>query len=384
MPGSFVVDEQRIRGPATHAIVIGVGHFPHLPGGGSRIQVAKPEGLEQLTSPPISARAVATWLIERYNNPDRPLASLALLVSERRKQPFSNPRTGVSHAVEAATIDNIEAALTEWRARGEAGNDQRLIFYFCGHGIAKGAAPTLLASDYGEKPNNALDGAFDFQYFRSAMALSTVSEQIYVVDACRVGSASLLGAGPVSGRPIFQGDLLAKPNQNLRAPTFYSTLPGVTAYGRKGKVSFYTEALIHGLNGAGAVNNGRGWRVTSLRLQEALDFYLERLLKGIGRTGTPPTDQQVMIDVSLPTTEPVATALITSDPADAIDHATVTITGRGKTVRESKPKNGEFVLELLPGSYQFQAEFANRRWQADVAEAYIQPVSYSVTLKVTR
>src|SRR5687767_1036671 len=107
MADRFLVDERRVDGPATHAVVIGVGHYPHLPGGRRR-QVERPEGMGQLTSPPHSARSLATWLIESYNYPQKPLADVALLISEPKATMFRNPRTGASAAVEAATIDNIE------------------------------------------------------------------------------------------------------------------------------------------------------------------------------------------------------------------------------------------------------------------------------------
>jgi hypothetical protein len=384
MPDRFLVHDQAVANGATHAVVIGVGHYPHLPGGGSPVQIENPEGLTQLTSPPVSAREISTWLIQRYNHPDRPLASLALLISGGPKR-FANPVTGEDHAVEPATIDNIEAALTDWRARGQARPDQRLIFYFCGHGVANGTAATLLASDYGEKPFNALDGAVDFPMFRQAMAISTASEQIYIVDACRVASPTLLRAGN-SGRPIFQGDKLAPANPNLLAPTFYSTLPGVSAYGRRGEPSFFTEALKFGLDGAGAVRTGRGWKITTLRLQEALDFYLERALKEVGRTGTPPTDQQVAMDLQWPTAEPKGMALVTVDPAVASRSATLMYVdvARNETVRQGKAKKGEWILELAPGMYRFQAEFARGPWHSELAEAYIQPVSLDVSIKATR
>jgi hypothetical protein len=73
------VEERAVRGPATHAIVIGVGKYDHLPGGGGT-PVRRPEGMRQLTSPPASARRFAEWLISGLNYPPKPLASVALLL----------------------------------------------------------------------------------------------------------------------------------------------------------------------------------------------------------------------------------------------------------------------------------------------------------------
>src|SRR5262245_55400898 len=115
-----VIEQRPVVGAATPAIVIGVGAYPHLPAG-SQALVAEPEGMSQLTSPPISARKFAAWLIERYDVPSRPLATVALLVSEARPKPFVHPVSGASIPLEVATIGSLKAALEAWRARGDAG-----------------------------------------------------------------------------------------------------------------------------------------------------------------------------------------------------------------------------------------------------------------------
>jgi hypothetical protein len=73
------VYSRRFNGAATHAIVIGVGHYPHLPGGKGRPKFRAHGGMGQLKSPPESARVIARWLIENYAHPDKPLATVSLL-----------------------------------------------------------------------------------------------------------------------------------------------------------------------------------------------------------------------------------------------------------------------------------------------------------------
>uniref|UniRef100_UPI003AF71AAD hypothetical protein n=1 Tax=Thiolapillus sp. TaxID=2017437 RepID=UPI003AF71AAD len=68
--------------PATHAVVIGVGAYPHLNGGDPAALTDLHGGLGQLSSPPVSARTITDWLLDSFNNPDKPLASVSLLVSE--------------------------------------------------------------------------------------------------------------------------------------------------------------------------------------------------------------------------------------------------------------------------------------------------------------
>jgi hypothetical protein len=66
--------------PGTHVLVIGAGQYPHLIGGEAPAQ--KTDGLRQLSSPPMSARAFAEWMLRDYQCPGKELASLSLLVSE--------------------------------------------------------------------------------------------------------------------------------------------------------------------------------------------------------------------------------------------------------------------------------------------------------------
>src|SRR5689334_23030709 len=124
----FTVHVDRGIDPGTHALVIGVGKYPNLLGG--ETPVANADGMRQLSSPPLSARAVATWLLAEFRDDDRPLASLSLLLSEDAPTPFSNPKTGASHDVGVATIENIVAAIKAWKALGDSDFGNRLIFYF--------------------------------------------------------------------------------------------------------------------------------------------------------------------------------------------------------------------------------------------------------------
>lgn len=87
----FLVHSVDGTGPATHAIVIGVGAYPHLIGGAGPL-TNRNEGMAQLSSPPLSARALAEWLIESLHDPSKPLATVALLLSESDPRPFWQPQ----------------------------------------------------------------------------------------------------------------------------------------------------------------------------------------------------------------------------------------------------------------------------------------------------
>jgi hypothetical protein len=63
MAQQFLVHEEAVAEPATHAIVVGVGAYPHL-NGGTGVLTPDHDGMGQLSSPPVSAHMFAAWLIE--------------------------------------------------------------------------------------------------------------------------------------------------------------------------------------------------------------------------------------------------------------------------------------------------------------------------------
>lgn len=337
--------------------------------------------MRQLTSPPTSARRFAEWLISTLNYPPKELASVALLLSEAKPKPFVNPRTKASTSVATPTIDALRDALQEWRSRGDTRPDQRLLFYFSGHGIARGNDTVLLAADYGADPYDELDGAIDFRNFLEGMRLSRASEQVYFIDACRVGSANLLNAGGYSGRPIFKPDLGAPPNLQLRRPVFYASIPGASAYGRKEAVSVFTEALLHGLGGGGAISEPEGWKVTGLRLQESIDFQVEPVLLKLGRSGGPAPDALSPIDLHFPGDTPKGTAIIYCDLPAATEEATFSYTMNGEVKRRPGGRRGQWVVELPAAEYEFSAEFPPGSWSATPQRVYVEPVSRKIMLK---
>ena len=74
----------------THVLMISVGGYAHLLGGDPEQRLRNPMGLSQLSSPPLSANALANWFLGRqahaeakhgFNNSKAPLASIEMLVS---------------------------------------------------------------------------------------------------------------------------------------------------------------------------------------------------------------------------------------------------------------------------------------------------------------
>ena len=186
--------------------MIGIGQYPHLIGGDAPAQ--KTDGLRQLSSPPISARAMAEWLLQDYHCPGKELASLSLLTSEPESAPFIDPKTGTVRNVPIAETATIVAAVKEWKRRGDSSADNRLIFYYCGHGISEGDDMALLAREFSLDDDNPLESALDFRKLVDGLRKCQASQQIFLVDACRASSDVLISqtGGAFAGQvPLLGG-----------------------------------------------------------------------------------------------------------------------------------------------------------------------------------
>ncbi|MEM1324271.1 MAG: caspase family protein [Bacteroidota bacterium] len=379
---AYLVQEAITNGPATHAIVIGVGTYPHLAGGAQRL-TASNDGMGQLTSPPVSARAFADWLIHSYHNPTKPLASVALLLSEPASSSFKNTATNIEHSVTRADIFNVKAALREWKNRGDSHPDNLLIFFFCGHGIAQGPDTSLLLADYGAVEANVLEGAIDFKTFQEAMKRQCAAkQQLFFVDACRVSSDTLIEKTNYVGDPILIGPGMGR----SITPIFYSTLAGEQAFGRVNAPSYFTEKLLKALNGAGAHNQYDDWRVSTSRLKDAIDAFMNRATQdGAQKVQIPIAEELLNFDFHFLKTAPMIEVRVQCKPVNATRAAQLSCEStNGSALRKERAQLSERPWDVIVpvGEYQFSAHFANGNFQNGQQTRYVTPPSPIVNLNV--
>lgn len=294
---ALVFEDAAVAGPATHAIIIGIGDYPHLPGGSSDVKARIDAKMRQLSSPPKSARTFADWLIGRFENPARPLASVELLLGEASLDFQPPQRAGAEQppaVAGAATLANIADAAFRWKERGNLHPDSLLLFYFCGHGISKGEEFALVASDYGHSKQRPLDGLISVPEFLVAMQDCTSTDQCFFIDACRVTDERLVETGNY-GHSLVQK--VAAETPGMKQCVYYSTLGGETAHGRKNEASFYTQALLWALNGSGAEDGSGDWRVNTVGLFGAIAHLMRELAGRIPKVQNPQSGSQVMYDL---------------------------------------------------------------------------------------
>jgi len=387
---SASVYSRRTSGAATHAIVIGVGHYPHLPGGKGQPQFKHHGGMRQLKSPPESARAIARWLIENYKHPDKPLATVSLLLSDANSQEFeyATPSGTKKVAVPNADMDEVDKAVTAWRNRGDKNPDHLLLFFFCGHGIAAAPDLSLLLRDFGRKPTAPLNGAIAFRLLRQNMDECQAREQVYFVDACRVGSDLLIKNSGFAGMPIVQRTgAFNTTGRSRQAPAFYSTLSGAPAFARPGKASLFTEALLEGFNGAGCDERPPGnWQVQTNLLHNAVNQLLmdasERMSVPVSQIN--PTDDLTLIRLNA-VLEPQVPVLVTCKPSDAHGAATLTCKNGGFRKRRGPSRTKESWKLFAPiGEYDFAAAFKTAKYKASKERTVVRPAFPVIELDVAK
>ncbi len=271
--------------PGTHAIVIGVGNYPYLVGGAApqSERFNRHEGMGQLSSPPLSARSLASWLLTEFANTKRPLASLALLVSEEETQPLeAQPLVPEPVVPPSATFANIDSAVRAWKRRGDAHPDNLMLFFFSGHGVSQGTDQLLLAEDFGQNHENPFAMAVHFPGLFAGMKSCVSLNQYYILDTCRSASSLLIesyrrGGNLPVGQPIIFNYGPARTG-NWQTACLFSTLMGQNAYSREGRETVFVDTLLQSLRSYGSyrVTEDDSWRVSTDSLKKGVEHLLGR------------------------------------------------------------------------------------------------------------
>jgi hypothetical protein len=259
----------RSSAPATHALVIGVSRYEHLPPYGRK----KKLGLKQLDCGAATALHFATWLRHHFRAPGHPLASIRLFASPSEKECQMSGST--YEAVPAATGDNIEDALYAWEQDCQRNKGNIALLYICGHGVAEGGLTHVLLQDAFRNDN--LINSFSLAPTQQALGAGTLDASLIFVDSCRQIPHKVdwdLGTGR-SLRPRARGGR----DSRKSAPIFFAATAGDSAYCRAGEPTFFCEGLLKCLEVRAARSNdeGRTWMVTKTSLEEELEFAVQEL-----------------------------------------------------------------------------------------------------------
>jgi hypothetical protein len=273
----------------THVLAIGVGKYPHLLNGTAKL-AADPMGLEQLESPPVSAKALLDWFLSPvagagvFANPDAPLASIEGLASAEQPVVIATP--GALITLAEATQDAIQQAFEDWLDRLKSHRNNVGIFYFCGHGVMV-SDHYLLAQDFGHSAQ-PWTKAFNVSLTVRAVEREIQGSVFFFIDACRNiprALAMTLGAQPPPLLPADIGMNLSRKHVTV----LHATGEGQLAFAPLGPtVSRFTSALICALSGyCGDKDPGQQtWTVDGDNLSQAVRTLLEKNEPGQAEAGT--------------------------------------------------------------------------------------------------
>jgi hypothetical protein len=375
---TLLLDEAKKRG--THAIVIGVGRYPWLERGGAKPRFDKSEGMGQLTSPPASAREFANWLLHTYDNPDAPLASVDLLLSDANSQQFKHGKKRTK--IDTAEFGNVADAIDRWAARAKHEEDL-LMFFFSGHGISAGNQVTLLCEDFGSKSLAPMRHAIDFTAMHMGLDRVASRCQCFFVDACRVGTSAILDSFKSYGQAIIEPQAAHNPRPRKTA-VFHSTLPGQLAYGRKGKPSYFTEALLRAMRGAGSDSDDDvTWWVETGQLLRALPKVMPRIVRNADEIPPQPstTDMSPFPLHRLPGPPAEIPVEVECDPAYNTADAILSCTGGAVNKKRNKKSAERWPLDLDAGKYTFRAAVTGQQ-DRELRDFDIRPTYRLAKVKV--
>jgi len=366
-------------GPGTHVFIVGVGTYPHLKGG-TGITTPLPMGMGQLTSPPLSALKMLEWVDQKLNNPLAPLKSIEVLIAQPAPADYTDT-AGLSAPIDGASFANFEVSAKAWLDRADSDPKNVAIFYFCGHGLGDGLNSQLLMSDYGST-NRPLRHAVNFSAFRLAMGACKATKQLFLIDACRVVDPTMLLD------PFNMGDSGLPPGNVTKMPThvanpvIYSAKTGEQAFGFPGKISYFTEALLHGLSRCGVyLSKGSKWAVSPSQLQMAVAGLLDDF------SGRPhcPADGLVGtgFEIHFLDTQPEVVVLVTLNPATGNAEAKIKATCSG--VEHVRPNLDHPWRTFLPyGQCAVDAEFATPpKFTAKPKSLHLHPPWQEIELEVS-
>lgn len=296
-----------------------------------------------LSSPPHSAVAMAKHLVAQAELGPKPLGSLRLLLSPIAGQ---EPELPAGWSPPRASFQKILETAAAWKAASDRPDD-RLICYYCGHGLR--ADPVLLPEDFGSGVGPMMLRGISFQKSRSGLASAKPREQLWFIDACRNEAMPALTDAPLG---MFDSVFDAADWVDLKSTGLLATKAFTQAFGAEGAPSFFCEALIEALRGGAAAKEMGTWSTRADRLLEAVSQYM-RLDQH-----KPPTFIEGDADITL--TElpepPTVRVVVHADPRPNAGKSDLRAHSGGESVAFPKPVQRIWRGALSPGQWTLRAE----------------------------
>lgn len=244
-------------GHATYAIIIGVSHYQHLPGG-SKLEAPNSFGLGQLSASATTAFRIFQWLRDDYRSEDSPLEKCWLLLSPQDLELQRLPEMqAFADAQHTATFENCRRDIGEWwqsmnSLPRDIARGSKALFYFVGHGIEVVAdKQLLLPTDYLSPPLNNTNTALSSANIRAGLSTLNVLDQLLFIDACRNDNWQMRGPS-IQGEMVLPEPAIGNCNPDVAAPILFACAAGAQAFmpaniADGNDMSLFGQELLDGL-----------------------------------------------------------------------------------------------------------------------------------------
>ena len=247
--------------PGTHALIIGISDYKHLPSFG---QSAAPRGKADqlslgLTQQTIAARTAQhfyNWLVKRKDRLVAPLATCRLMLAPSDEEIMEQPE--IEKLKTTCTMEDFLVQANAWRQDASARKEDTTIFYFAGNGFeVEKSDPVLRSGDFGNGVGPVLRSAFRVDDLFRGMGPAhwqpdIARTQLYFVDTDR-NPLGMVSASMRRGTTL-PFDVEQPGIDDRGAVIFYASTPGSPAYGVKGEgLTYFLMGLILSLEGAAAI-----------------------------------------------------------------------------------------------------------------------------------
>jgi hypothetical protein len=257
-----VIYERDVPGPKTHAFVIGCGRFPGLDG-------ALAQRLPQTVA---GAHAFIQFLEREADNFIAPLATIEVLLSDPAFQAGQDrfARAGRAHdrraddQVDSATRENARTAGNRWRDQCQPGD--HMIFYMASHGVADGEARAMgVLEDINTSPHQRWHETVNVASLARGLPQLDPGAGWIFLDACQTLYPEVLqyveGVASLSWITV---DVVALASRPKNAVALGGSRYGEAAWAPAQGAPYFTQALLHGLEGACVqAEEHLGWAVNS-------------------------------------------------------------------------------------------------------------------------
>lgn len=370
----------------THLLVVGVGNYHGA-------------GLPGLTTSVFGAIKFTDWMLTGFQHPDRPLASVELLLSpadgmgDWKPSADAAARLGLSTdpgvptlPSEPATFSNIKAAFGRWLTRAGTRLENAAFFYFSGHGVWK-SDPFLLPED-AQLPTGSQGAAnlIDINATQEFLFNTKPSIQCFFIDACQDTPLNLLQN--IAANP---GSPLLNPTNALPLPRrdawrYFGSFIGRKAYGPDNDAPFFTQELIACLEKRGAANARAGrWRVTTSSLSDTLkaasNWRAEKEAQDI-KFSSSTRDSSFTAEICSFTDEPEVFVQVNCEPSEAMPKGKMYVQiGEAPTFRTA-PLPTDWFTPIAKTAFKAGVKFDPPVFAAEELEFDALPPICPVTLPV--